>query len=79
MEKSLDKFNIGEVGIVKSINGEGAIKRRIFDMGIIPGTEIRLKKRAPLGDPLELFLRNYSLSLRKAEAAMVIMRVGEVS
>lgn len=73
MEKTLDQFVIGESGTVKSVSGEGKIKRRLFDMGITPGAEILLRKRAPLGDPIEVTVRGYELTLRKTEAACVSM------
>lgn len=57
MEKTLDAFQIGETGVVKSVTGESKIKRRLFDMGITPGAEIYMRKRAPLGDPIEVTLR----------------------
>ncbi len=75
MEKTLDTFAIGETGIVKSVAGEGKIKRRLFDMGITPGAEIYMRKRAPLGDPIEVTLRGYELTLRKTEAVCVTMEV----
>ena len=53
------------------MNGEGAIRRRLFDMGITPGAEVYLRKKAPLGDPIEIAIRGYELTLRKAEAAHV--------
>ena len=62
---------IGSTVKVKKINGEGAIKRRIMDMGITKNTEIFIRKVAPLGDPVELTLRGYELSLRKADAEMI--------
>lgn len=77
MEKTLDQFAIGEHGIVKNVAGEGKIKRRLFDMGITPGAEILLRKKAPLGDPLEVTIRGYELTLRKTEAYCVSMRVNE--
>jgi Fe2+ transport system protein FeoA len=58
------------------VKGEGVVKRRLFDMGITPGTLITLKKTAPLGDPLELRLRGYALSIRQNEARSVVMRPG---
>jgi len=58
----------GESVTVKKVLGNGPIRRRIFDMGITPGTKIYVRKVAPLGDPVEVTLRNYELSLRKAEA-----------
>ena len=72
MEKTLDLFTIGESGIVKS---EGKIKRRLFDMGITPGAEIYMRKKAPLGDPIEITVRGYELTLRKTEALCVKMEV----
>ena len=74
-QKTLDTFQIGEHGTVVSVSGEGKIKRRLFDMGITPGVEIMLRKKAPLGDPLEVTLRGYELTLRKSEAAYVTMEV----
>ena len=75
MEKTLDLFEIGEIGVVRKVAGEGQIKRRLFDMGITPGAEARLRKRAPLGDPIEITIRGYELTLRKAEAACVLMEL----
>lgn len=75
MEKLLSEFKIGEKGSVKSVAGDGPIRRRLFDMGVTPGAKIVLKKRAPLGDPLEVNLRGYELTLRKAEASFVTMEV----
>ena len=69
--KYLSQLSIGERGTVKAVNGEGAIRRRLFDMGITPGAEVYLRKKAPLGDPIEISLRGYELTLRKAEAANV--------
>ena len=75
MEKTLDNFAIGERGSVKIVTGERKIRRRLFDMGITPGVEIMLRKKAPLGDPIEIALRGYELTLRKAEAFFVLMEV----
>ena len=77
MEKQLDRFGIGEIGKVKAVLGEGRIKKRLFDMGITPGAEIYLRKNAPLGDPIEVTLRGYELTLRKTEAACVVMEVAK--
>ncbi|MBE5745139.1 MAG: ferrous iron transport protein A [Clostridiales bacterium] len=71
--KLLSKFEIGERGIIKAVHGEGAVRRRLFDMGITPGAEVYLRKKAPFGDPIEIALRGYELTLRKAEAAHVEM------
>ena len=73
MQKTLDQFAIGEQGVVRSVSGEGKIKRRLFDMGITPGAEIMLRKRAPLGDPIEITVRGYELTLRLTEAQCVTM------
>lgn len=75
MIKSLDKFNIGESGMVVSVSGERRIKRRLYDMGITNGAEIYLRKKAPLGDPLEVTVRSYELSLRKSEASCITLEV----
>ena len=77
MKKTLDQFSIGETGVVKAIVADGKIKRRLFDMGITPGAEIYMRKRAPLGDPIEVTLRGYELTLRKSEAVCVTMEVAE--
>lgn len=75
MKKTLDELAIGEKGIVVKINGEGNIRRRIFDMGLTPGADIYLRKKAPLGDPIEITLRGYELTLRKSEASLVEVNV----
>lgn len=72
---SLDKVLIGTSGIIEKINGEGKIRRRLFDMGLTPGAEVFLRKKAPLGDPIEITLRGYELSLRKDEAQFVDIKV----
>ncbi len=77
MQKTLDTFEIGEKGLVKAVAGEGKIKRRLFDMGITPGAEIFMRKKAPLGDPIEVTVRGYELTLRKTEAACVSLEVTE--
>ncbi|MEE0913256.1 MAG: FeoA family protein [Ruminococcus sp.] len=68
---TLRQTKIGDTVKVKKLHGEGAIKRRIMDMGITKGVEITVKKVAPLGDPIEIRVRGYELSLRKADAEMV--------
>ncbi len=72
--KLLSQMKIGEKGTVAAVRGEGAVRRRLFDMGITPGAEIYLRKKAPLGDPIEISLRGYELTLRKSEAANVEMK-----
>lgn len=74
--KKLDQFKINEEGIVTMVEGEGRLRRRLFDMGITPGAKIVLKKKAPLGDPIEIHIRGYELTLRKSEACLVSLNVG---
>ena len=69
--KSLKEVGIGESAVVVRIHGEGAIKRRIMDMGITKGVKITVRKLAPLGDPIEMTVRGYELSLRKADAELI--------
>lgn len=69
--KSLRDVAIGSTSKVKKLHGEGAVKRRIMDMGITKGVEIKVQKVAPLGDPMEVTVRGYQLSIRKADAEMV--------
>ena len=69
--KTLKDVGIGETVKVLKINGEGKVKRRIIDMGITKGVEIYVRKVAPLGDPIEITVRGYELSLRKADAEML--------
>ena len=68
---TLREAKIGETVTVKRIHGEGALKRRIMDMGITKGVQICVRKVAPLGDPIEVTVRDYELSLRKADAEMI--------
>lgn len=75
MDKTLKEFRPGEVGTVLRIVGQGGIRRRLLDMGITPGTEISMRKVAPLGDPIEITVRGYQLSLRKSEAEIVLMNI----
>lgn len=75
MLKKLSEFSIGESGIVKNVAGENRIKRRLFDMGVTNSAEIFLRKKAPLGDPIEVTLRGYELTLRKTEAECITMEV----
>ncbi len=69
--KTLREAKIGDTVTVVKLHGQGAVKRRIMDMGITRGTEIYVRKVAPLGDPVEITVRGYELSLRKADAEMV--------
>ena len=69
--KTLKEAAIGETVTVTKLSGEGPVKRRIMDMGITKGVEIYVRKVAPLGDPVEVMVRGYELSLRKADAEMI--------
>ena len=69
--KNLKEAKIGETVKVVKLHGEGAVKRRIMDMGITKGVEVYIRKVAPLGDPIEVTVRGYELSLRKADAEMI--------
>ncbi len=69
--RTLNEAKIGETVTVAKLTGEGAVRRRIMDMGITKGVEIYVRKVAPLGDPIEVTLRGYELSIRKSEAANV--------
>lgn len=69
--KTLNQVKVGETARVMKLHGEGAVKRRIMDMGITKGVEVYVRKVAPLGDPFEVNVRGYELSLRKADAEMI--------
>ncbi|MGN1334142.1 MAG: ferrous iron transport protein A [Anaerovoracaceae bacterium] len=69
--KTLKTAKIGDTVKVTKLHGQGAVKRRIMDMGLTKGTEVYIRKVAPLGDPIEVTVRGYELSLRKADAEMI--------
>ena len=69
--KTLRDVKVGETAKVVKLHGEGAVKRRIMDMGLTKGVEVYVRKLAPLGDPIEVNVRNYELSLRKADAEQI--------
>lgn len=71
MMKTLKEVKIGETARVVKLHGEGAVKRRIMDMGITKGVDVYMRKVAPLGDPIEITVRGYELSIRKADADMI--------
>lgn len=71
--RTLREVKVGETVRVAKLNGEGAVKRRMMDMGITKGVEIYVRKVAPLGDPVEITVRGYELSLRKADAEIVVI------
>ena len=69
--RTLADLDVGQSGVIREVNGEKAFHRRLLDMGFTPGTDVTLKRRAPLGDPLELSLRGYALTLRSDDARSV--------
>lgn len=68
---TLDKLAIGKSGIIKQVKGEGELRRRLLDMGLTPKTKVSIHKIAPMGDPVELHLRGYSLSIRLEDASKI--------
>ena len=68
---TLKELEIGKSAVITAVGGEGALRQRILDMGVTKGTEIQVRKMAPFGDPLEVTVRGFQLSLRKAEAACI--------
>ena len=77
MNKLLSEFSIGQSGTISAVSGEGRVRRRLFDMGVTPGAKVTMQKRAPLGDPIEITIRGYELTLRLSEAAFVTLEVEE--
>lgn len=73
MSKTLKQMKVGETATVQRLQGEGSVKRRIMDMGITKGTSVFVRKVAPLGDPVEVTVRGYELSLRKDDADMILV------
>lgn len=69
--KTLRDVKVGETAVIEKLHGEGALKRRIMDMGLTRGTQVYVRKVAPLGDPMELTVRGYELSVRKADAELI--------
>lgn len=69
--RTLKESKVGDTVRVVKLHGEGAVKRRIMDMGLTKGTEVKVRKAAPLGDPIEVTVRGYELSIRKADAEMI--------
>ena len=74
---TLDKLPLGQEAVITAVGGEGALRCRLLDMGLIPKTRVRVEKVAPLGDPLQLRVRGYSLSLRKEDAGKIEVEVAE--
>lgn len=74
---TLDTLSVGSSAVITAVGGEGPLRCRLLDMGLIPGTEVRLNKTAPMGDPIELQLRGYALTLRKSDAGSIEIRPKE--
>ena len=72
--KTLRDVKVGETATIARLHGEGALKRRVMDMGLTKGTEVYVRKVAPLGDPMELTVRGYELSVRRADAELIEVR-----
>ncbi len=74
---TLDKLNVGKTATITAVGGDGPLRCRLLDMGLIPKTKVTIRKIAPLGDPMELFLRGYVLTIRKDDAAMITVEEQE--
>lgn len=72
---TLDKLPLGQEAIIENVGGEGILRRRLLDMGLTPRTRVIVRKRAPLGDPLEIYIRRYELTLRASEASKISVLV----
>lgn len=77
-DMTLDKLKIGQKATITSVGGDGALRCRLLDMGLIPKTEVTLQKVAPMGDPIEILIRGYELTLRKEDAEKIEVRPEEV-
>ena len=71
---TLDSLKPGQGGVIGSVGGEGALRRRLLDMGLTPKTKVMVRKVAPMGDPIELYLRSYVLTIRREDAAKIEIR-----
>lgn len=67
----VSEMEVNKIGIIKAVLGNGSLRHRLLEMGIIPGTKLKLIKKAPLGDPMQIQIRNFYLSIRKADAEMI--------
>ena len=78
MQKTINDMKIGEYGVVTGLGCAGALRRRIIDMGITPGAKVIMRKAAPMGDPLEINVRGYELSIRRSEAKEITVETQEM-
>lgn len=74
---TLNDLKVGGEGVITAVNGEGALRLRLLDMGLIPGTAVKVNKIAPLGDPIEITLRGYELTIRREHAREIDIRIKE--
>lgn len=74
---TLDELSVGHSGVITAVGGEGVLRCRLLDMGLIPHTRVHVSKIAPMGDPMELFLRGYTLTLRKEDAHSITIEEDE--
>lgn len=75
---TIDDLKIGEIGTIALVGGEGPLRLRFLDMGLIPGTKVRLQKVAPMGDPIQIQVRGYELTIRREDARKITLREGKV-
>lgn len=71
---TIDDLKIGQSGVIAQVGGEGALRLRFLDMGLIPGTRVTLRKVAPMGDPIQIQVRGYELTIRREDAAKITLR-----
>lgn len=71
---TLDDLKIGQSGTIRQVGGEGALRLRFLDMGLIPGTKVQLQKIAPMGDPIQIYLRGYELTIRREDARKIELK-----
>ena len=71
---TLEDLKIGQKGIISEVGGEGALRLRLLDMGLIPGTQVQLQKIAPMGDPIQISVRGYDLTIRLEDARRIVLR-----
>ena len=72
---TLDEMSVGQTGVIRAVGGEGVLRLRLLDMGLIPRTEVSVTRIAPMGDPMELRLRGYTLTLRREDAQSITVEV----
>lgn len=75
---TIDDLNIGQQGVIKTVGGEGQLRLRFLDMGLIPGTLVRLQKVAPMGDPIQIQVRGYELTIRREDARKIALQEEQV-